>query len=244
MSDSDKPNHLFDKFLDDLMTDSERQGYVENVRGNPHFESERRLQSKIDKVLNDRFSISDEVAELEAIAISKLPAKRFGIRQRLMVYGVLVSLFSLIGLTAIQFFGASTTPHFQPQSLTEIYANAASSGFLPYHECKSVGQVAGIIRYKIGSEVAVKNLQPDDCISGISYLGGFSRNCVSVFATVENQPVLVFVDDTVSKSEILEMEHPGLQVFAKHANGVSIFEVTPLSQPSLLDCFQVVAAEK
>ena len=108
-------------------------------------------------------------------------------------------------IVAFQFSGQDRTePLFVSRPLVSIYQEAVAQGFEPYYECREPDRFAYTFEQRQGIPIDLAPMPVGSGMLGLSYSGGLSRETTVMLCTIEEQPVMVFVDrvaeDTPSSS--------------------------------------------
>ena len=80
---------------------------------------------------------------------------------------------------------------------------------------------------------------------GLSYPGGISRNTTAMLGEVDGKQVMVFVDDADNRDQVIASvdQDSNLNVFPVEKNGLVFCEVTPLSDPKMIQYFKFPDSE-
>jgi hypothetical protein len=77
-------------------------------------------------------------------------------------------------------------------------------------------------------------------MEGLTYVGGISRYTTTMLARVGNKPVMVFVDRANSGYRPPEpCGSSQLHLFSKQIGSLTLYELTPLDEPKLLEYFKL-----
>ena len=124
-------------------------------------------------------------------------------------------------------------PMFVSRPLVSIYQEAIEQGFEPYYECREPERFAYTFEQRQGIAVDLATMPKGSGMLGLSYSGGLSRETTVMLCTVDDQPVMVFVDlvakDTSTPS--ITAAASGVQVFREERDGLVMYEVTPFDEP-------------
>jgi hypothetical protein len=126
------------------------------------------------------------------------------------------------------------TPLLSPQ---KAYRNIVDAGFRPYVVCTGEQEFIDYTHRFLGVGLRVK---PFD---GLVLIGWnkdgdiFSEHTDSLLATVDGKQVIVFMDKQSNKRS-LPKSASGLNIFQRDLAGITLVEVTPLSEPKLLNNFE------
>jgi hypothetical protein len=230
-----EPDDRMEFYFDNLLPEDQAQEFLAEAGNDPVFESARALQLQIDDSLRRTFSRAENMP----LDLSAVPATRCSRGHGLRI-AIAASLLFVLAAVAWQWRPfASDEPFYQSKALAAIYRQTVEAGFVPYYECDDMQRFADTFEHRQGVRVALAEMPPDRGMLGLSYLGGLSRHSTSMLGQVHGTPVLVFIDVTANDrpgSSIIAAQD-GLNVFRRQANGLVLYEVSPLEQPQLLTYF-------
>ena len=241
---SGNPNDKsMDKFFDNLMNDQERAKFLEQMKSDTSFGSERELQSRIDDVIRARFGFEDlpESIDVTEVAIDSKPAVESNLQSlpklRVLTIAIAATLAAVLLYGAAQYLFTDRSPDFVKRPMVAIYEDSVQQGFKPYYECHDMDRFAGTFQHKLGVRLTLLEMPANRKMLGISYLGGSSRNSVAMLCEANNKPVMVFIDKASNHSAaaIEVAKEEALSVFTRKENGMIFYEVTPFKEPLLLD---------
>lgn len=126
-------------------------------------------------------------------------------------------------------------------TVAQVYREAVQSGFEPDWLCEDDQQFAQTFADRQGQGLLLEPLPEGVRMAGLAYLKGFARKATSMFAYVENEPVLVMVGRTESVSESLLKadEELGISVFTRRLGELTLVEVTPFDTPRVLSSLRL-----
>ncbi|MCA9199833.1 MAG: hypothetical protein KDA87_19975, partial [Planctomycetales bacterium] len=153
-------NDQLERFLDDLLSPAERETASQNWANHPEIAAEIELQQQLDQHLRSAFLptvvsvqqveqwlAADETAHDMASHSEVQPAARAKLanppnRRRWIAFATLsTAVLLMLGL----WYGdqkRTIQPHFEPRSLTAIYAETVEQGFRPYYYCDDAERFA------------------------------------------------------------------------------------------------------
>lgn len=119
----------------------------------------------------------------------------------------------------------------------EVYQNAVQRGFEPDWLCEDDQQFAQTFADRQGQGLLLEPLPEGARMAGLAYLDGLTPRSTSLFALVEDQPVLVMVGRTelVPKPLLKADEELGITVFTRQLGGLTLVEVTPFDTPRVMN---------
>ncbi|MEM8782495.1 MAG: hypothetical protein AAGE65_06505 [Planctomycetota bacterium] len=264
------PQPDLDRYLDGLMTedemltfrsrmaedatlaaDVERQGMIDATLGRMAQPNDAHLEACLAGCLQE--NRDDEPISFEGHASAKQAAPNK--RPWWVRYGAIAALIALAGIAA-QLWFLSPEPQYQPpryQSsryaepqtvvIAGVYASALAEGFKPEWVCETDQQFRDTFRNRLGQEVSLSELPPDRVALGLSYLPRARESTVFLLAEAQGQPILVFADrgDMLHHYELAPPE--GMHLHRKSAGSLELLELSPLSEPMLLDYLVVIESQ-
>lgn len=130
---------------------------------------------------------------------------------------------------------------FQPRRLASLYKESQAHGFRPYYNCEDPIRFGDTFEKRQGQRLSLAEMPEGIKMLGLSYLGGISQDTTAMLGEVQGKQVIVFVDNA-SKKDVLdaisESSDPNLRVFVREERGLIFAEVTPHSEPALMDFFE------
>lgn len=119
----------------------------------------------------------------------------------------------------------------------EVYQNAVQRGFEPDWLCEDDQQFAQTFADRQGQGLLLEPLPEGARMAGLAYLDGLTPRSTSLFALVEDQPVLVMVGRTelMPKPLLKADEELGITVFTRRLGGLTLVEVTPFDTPRVMN---------
>lgn len=254
MSESLKPEDRdpMERYLDNLMSPEEAAEFLTQRQNDDSFIKERSLQHQIDASLKALFSfdvpeavsvdsVSDQQEELvnESIRHENVGQSRVGSSRwlRLVLAASLLGIACWLGL---QWAGSGSQVVFQPVPLAQVYLQNVEKGFTPYYECHDMQRFADTFEHRHGVALTLAEMPPGRGMLGLSYLGGVSRESTAMLCTVQQSPVLVFVDKLSNdRGQLLEDVEPELNIFRAEKFGLVFYEVTPLEESTMVQYFEI-----
>ena len=121
------------------------------------------------------------------------------------------------------------------RSLATVYADESAGPFEPLWVCKDNAEFAATFDDQLGQPLVLAALPEHVEAIGLSYCHSLSTRTVYLLARVEDHRVLVFVDrgDAQAPPPVSE----GLNQWNRRIGDLVLYEVSPLSEPVLLDRF-------
>ncbi|MEM9352633.1 MAG: hypothetical protein AAGA92_06450 [Planctomycetota bacterium] len=122
-------------------------------------------------------------------------------------------------------------------SVAQVYQGAVDRGFEPDWLCEDEQEFAQTFADRQGQALLLEPLPEGIRMAGLAYLDGFTPQATSMFAYVDDRPVLVMVGrrDEVSSSLLDGDPAKGIAVFTRKLANLTLVEVTPFEEPRVLD---------
>ena len=156
-------------------------------------------------------------------------------RQLMMIVAACVA-WAIVGW---QIFVASTDDGYVEVAMADIYEKCVDDGFQPKWVCDDDREFAETFQKRQGQPLLLKP-ESRDVMVGLSYLKGISAHTTTMLASVDGEPVLVFVD---SLERDTQPDKPswssGLNLFRKELDGLVLYELSPLDEPRVLSNFYI-----
>ncbi len=219
---------------------------LRSLREQPEIKAEIDLQAEIDSSLSRVFDVPAPTAEsVEAMLagsrqcepavtpVAEVAAPRTARRQM-----VLIGLAALAAwiIVAWQFSRRRPkTPFFKPRPLAMIYRETIAAGFEPYYECREEDRFAATFAQRQGQPLRLAEMPAGSRMLGLSYTGGLSRDTTAMLCSVDEQPVMVFVDRLAADQPEMGQSDENVRVFRSERDGLVFYEVTPFGQPRVVE---------
>lgn len=231
-----------DAYLDGQLRAEELRAFQSRLN-DPGIEREIKVQVQIDSSLHRLFQptiplLSDIEQRLDAEVPSTGDGsvamdKHFFGRRRWLIAALAIAGAIVWVIVAFQIPRQNRSePLFVSRPLTQIYRDAVAQGFEPYYECREPDRFAYIFEQRQGIPVHLDPMPAGSGMLGLSYSGGLSRDTTVMLCTVDERPVMVFVDrlaaDQVSPEIVAAGE--GLYVHRQQRDGLVMYEVTPFDR--------------
>lgn len=224
-SDKRTVEELLELYCDDQLSASDRAEFERVIAEDSSLHAQVELQKKLDTLLLYGFGESNAPSEVHP------PAPR-GSRIWRVAAALLFALS--VGVVYWQYGGepdeASST--IQARTMQGYYDEAIARGFEPGWACTGE-QFASTFESRFGERLVVADLPDGVKLSGLGYARILSMQTVSVFATVDAAPVLLFVESRSATGELSSMQE-GVYRHLRELGGLLIYEVSRFAAPRIL----------
>lgn len=228
----------FEAYLDGTLSSAEREELAKKLQHDAGRQAEAALQANIDHALRKSFPVvhaTQVPADTLLNEEDAFPQQANTVWQtRLLAACAVAAVLFGVLLTWWVGRGASPQPFFRPTPLAQIYRATLQSGFRPYYECHDDQRFADIFAARQGIPMHLLPMPEGTQMLGLSYPGGLSRETTAMLCTVDETPVMVFVDRAEADNEIAAHVDPGeppVHVFREARDGLVLYEVSSLNEP-------------
>ncbi|MEZ6120316.1 MAG: hypothetical protein R3C28_27605 [Pirellulaceae bacterium] len=257
------PNDQLERFLDDLLSPAEREAASKGWANHPEIAAEIELQQQLDQRLREALAppdISQDQVEqwlaadplchdvspsgdVQPAARSK-PSNHPNRRRWIVFTSLATTVLLMLGLWFVD-GKRHIRPHFEPRSLTAIYAETVEQGFRPYYFCDDAERFALTFAKRQQTPLELAEMPADRHMVGLSYPGGLSRNTTAILCYVQEQPVVVFVDGKEFDTDVASSgQQPELFLHRKTLGNLVVYEVGPFSSSQCLDFLRIKKADE
>jgi hypothetical protein len=251
-----------EQYLDGQMSAEMRARFEDLIARDPSLREQIAQQRAIDDSLKRTFAVTGGAEAILAKLMTttaphtgngrahhepqttdnKPPTRRL-ISPRLAIAATIV--FLICGPFAIYFawdsYREATAPTIvvnpkKVQPLDTLYQQEVRDGFNCDWQCKSQSEFGAYFASTFGEPLVMKDPPKEVAPVGLKYAGGITPNTISYMAKVNDQPVMVFADKAAADQE-QKLSDATLHIFKRTIGPLVLYEVTPLSEPKLLDLF-------
>lgn len=122
-------------------------------------------------------------------------------------------------------------------TVARLYQDAVEDGFKPEWLCEDDQEFAQTFYDRQGTGLLLKPLPDGVRMAGLAYREGFTKKATSMFAYVDDKPVLLVAARTseVERGLLKNDTDQQLSVFTRKLGDLTLVEVSPLEGPQLLD---------
>lgn len=240
-----------DAYLDGQLDATGRERFEQRLQLDPALQAELELQRSIDEALRCGFQPPSPQPILQALSrrASGAGMLRFPATQRWFrrPWGVAVAASIVVALVGVNWYVWTTLPHglgpsprrppIQLVSLEDGYQREIKKGFRPLWLCETDHQFASSIFRSLGQGLLISIPPAGIKPMGLSYCPSLSKDTMILLAEVESRPVVVFIDRLSADGRPTLPGDSGLRLFRREIGTLVLYEVTPLSEPRVLDLF-------
>ncbi len=257
---------LFERLLDGLPVSTEELSNAGVDPDDPELVSLRRAQAALDESLSrivvppaqprlprtgtDRLGtprsngvLTQVVGGNDASASARVPHGRRTWMQPLAAAAAVGGLL-FAGWMAWTTFAPVTAPATKYQivrvrgSMANVYATERSDGFIPDWVCSDDTEFAQTFQREVGQGLMFR---PDEAAGrrmvGLAYDETISPTTVHMLGQAVGADIIVFVGRVEHDKPMPDVSADGLHLFRRQIDDLVLYELTPLSQPELLEFF-------
>lgn len=235
-------------FLDERMSPSERQSFLDLLERDAllrtEFDRQRSIDASLRRIWGDQ-NIEGIMGRVEAAIAQELDtpvARRPSTGPwRLLAAAALLG-FSLAG---VWYSWTITRPPpfvdvYEPQpwrSFGTVYYDTIRNGFKPAWICRDEQQFERVFTKRFRQPLLLATMPSGITAGGISYSNTLSNSTINVLGKVDGIPVMVFVDQRTVDHGSPPPPPPGLNLFRREIDALVLYELTPLDRPNILPFF-------
>ncbi|MFQ5492055.1 MAG: anti-sigma factor family protein [Phycisphaerae bacterium] len=251
MSHEDHPQ--LDEYLDGLMSPADRAAFESQVQADPVLRDLLDRQQQIDQALKRRFGPPPAGVALQGIreryasarvesghapaAPRKHPVRAGGFGRQALAAAAIIAIFVFSGWRLWDHYGPKPDkyPPRPFKSLVQVYQDTLNTGLVPDWVCKTDEEFARTFGKQFGQPLLLGQTPAGVRAAGISYCNSLTPRTLVLLATVQDKPVLVFVDRAdQDPGQKLPPDSP-LHLFSRTIDKLVLYELSPLAQPHLLE---------
>lgn len=237
-----------ERYLDNVMSQSQLAEFESQLGGDAQLredvEQMRIANAEISRALAARFSLPGGHAVAEAPRGAAPPPVAPHPHASWMSWHVATRWYALAAALLLCVGGGWMFQHVQSQSrqrarqLVAYYAEQVQLGLTPQWVCKDDKTFREYTAMRFGTPMSFKTLPAGVALVGWTYVRGPMRtdsNAV-LMATRDDAPVFVVVEKRANAASIDTLAHDGsIHIFRKDLADITLYEITPLAGPTLLD---------
>ena len=239
-----QPEDLLDAYADGLLTGEQRETVEQALPARPQLERQLHHQQAIDDALRRRLT-PPPAHELQAVLEQAGTAAPGPARapwrlmaRRLAVAAALAA--GAFGAWQIWSFMQPRPPGYQPmpwRTLAAIYQDEITSGFEPDWVCKDDQEFSDTFDDLYRQPLLLEPLPEGVAALGLAYGNSISQRTIYLLAEAANQPIVVFIDRAERDAGQSIESDTGLHLFERRVGDLILYELSPFTEPRLLDSF-------
>lgn len=230
-------------YLDGLLDPPQREAFEARMRSDAklqaHVAELRAIDAAIGGALRERFSPQvvplPAPAPLQLTSPANAPTQPRSLLQRIGWLRIAAAII----LAGAAIFTLNLRQQYATQLVTpqQAYSSIVAAGFKPYLICTDEQEFIEYTHRTLGVGLRVRPFE------GLALIGWnkdgdvLSEDTDALLATVDGTQVIVFMDKQSNKRP-LPANAAGLNTFHRDLAGLTLIEVTPLSEPKLLNNFE------
>lgn len=241
---------LLDLRLDNRLSPDDAAHFDAQVAPRPEVRRDAALQAQIDATLRRTAAPSDAARAWAAIQAEQAAGRVIQLRRRETLrqwsnFAKAAVIVLAVGGVWWQ-WNAQRRPADRPfyetkpwASFDTVYRDEVKRGFKCEWECKTEREFADTFYRRFGQGLLLGSAPPNVRSLGLSYCNTITTQTVILLATVDQKPVLVFVDRPTDPNAAPPTVPPdsGLHAFTRNIGNLLLVEVSPLDQSHVLSMF-------
>jgi len=237
------PEDRLSAYSDDTLDEAQRAAFEQDLKMHPDLKHDVEAQKQIDTSLKRCCAAPDIDALLERARRKQGHATGHGDRLRQIGRLAAMVVIGAAAVLAVKWVMTPSRPAYQGTSyvvlgLEPAYQQLVDDGFAPQWRCETDEEFAQTFGDRLGQPLVLDNLPTTVAALGLSYVPAVSSDTIALLATVNEQPVIVFVDHTRAvDGQPPSLIGSGLNLFERRIGDLVLYEVTHLESPALLSRF-------
>ncbi len=238
-----QPEQTLEAYLDGLLEGPDREAFERRIDEQPDLQAAVRQHRAVDSALK-RVIGPPPVARLDPAGDGAGPARtpatggwRLAVK-RLAVAAALAG--GVFGTWQIYSVLRPDSGGYQPmawRTLETVYRDEIKSGFEPSWVCENDEEFGDSFSKSHGQRLLLAQLPDRVSALGLAYCNSITLKTTYLLATVEDEPVIVFVDRRDRDAGQTLSPGSDLNLYSRHVGSLVLYELSPLDQPRLLDHF-------
>lgn len=238
---------LVDLYLDGQLDASQRETLEQRIAQEPTLRAEIDAQSTVDESLRRLFPVptADRVlARVHGHTIAGAAVAKPGARSGGASRGFALVAAVVIGALGIWRIASFLNPEPPPGSeryrwrdLQTVYYDEIDAGFNPHWVCKSDEEFASTFRDRFRQGLLLDSVPEYVTPIGLTYCNSLSEQTVYLLARVRGKPVIAFVDNAENEKATRLPSSASLHLYRREVGRLTVYELSPLDQPFLLEHF-------
>ncbi len=241
-----QPEQTLEAYLDGLLEGPEREAFERRIEEQPDLQAAVRRQRTIDSALK-RVIGSPPLARVDPAPNTTTPVRppatratgawRIAVRRLAVAAALAAGVFGAWQIFSVLRPNSGGYTPMAWRSLETVYRDEIESGFEPSWVCENDEEFRQSFLKRHGQPLLLAQLPDQMSALGLAYCNSITPKTTYLLATVENEPVIVFVDR--GDRDAGQTLSPGsdLHLYSRHVGSLVLYELSPLDQPRLLDHF-------
>ena len=233
-----------DRYLDNLLSPEERREFEQRLEREPDLALRLATQRRVDAALGEYARPPSPQRVLAAIVAAPLPGAepiaRIGSRtwpRRLAIAAVLI--LGVFGAwQVLQVLRSDTKGNYDVgphRSLFQAYHDTVDAGFESDWTCRDDAEFALTFYHRFGQMLSMNPPLPQNAEAlGLEYFDILTPKTIGMLTRIDDQPVMIFVD-RLDHDQPAPQAPQGLQLFRRTLGELVLYEVSPLTEPGLID---------
>lgn len=245
-ADNQQMQDLINAYVDDEMEQKQREKFQQRLAEDESLRAELELQQKIDDGLARLFTPTSKgnIAVTPGNSNLKFPqgtkasnrgSRIFSARRFAAAAAIAGGIFgSWLTFNALKPTGTNRP---QWQSIEAVYA-LAKADQVEVWLCEDEAEFADVFKNGYDQPLVLPFDTPQGIeVIGLAYKYTISRYTICLLSTVNNEPVVVFIDRIEAGARPQLDNTSNLRLFEKRVGRLVLYEVTPWQEPGLLNLF-------
>lgn len=241
-----------DDYFDGLLDEESRRRFEEKLEQDPGLRAQMERQNVLNDALNRMCvpTAGSQERVFEAVRQAGTTAKASVTQSGAMPFyrrrWAIAALLALSMVAAWRLAGVieqrrSAGDGYGPKPWTSMatYYRQVESDFKPEWVCKDDAEFANAFKKRLRQPALVAATTGPIVGLGLGYANCLSPRTMTYLALVQDQPVVVFVDKLKNDSHPELPLDSGLHLFRKELDQLILYEVSPLTEPHVLELFYV-----
>lgn len=244
---SSERDRLLDLYVDGLLDGPRRKSFDRQVAQDPTLRAEIDTQTMIDESLKRLYpapAADRAIAILEGRASDAAPASKQMTRSGKGSRGFVLAAALVMGAVGIWRMVSFLNPEPPPgaeryrwRDLRTTYYDEIEAGFNPQWTCDTDEEFASTFRGRFQQALLLAQTPSDVSPIGLAYGHSLSEQTVYLLARVRGEPVIAFVDTAQNDKATHLPSSERLSLFQRDVGRLTIYELSPLDRPFLLELF-------
>ena len=234
-SESQQTQALLNAYIDGDMEPKQREAFQQRLAEDQSLRDEFELQEKIDEGLARLFIPSSHMELPRDSETSNSGNRFFFVRRFAAAAAIAGGVFgSWLTWNALK---PTTIDRLQWQSIDAVYAQAKAEQ-VEVWLCEDEAEFNDVFIDGYDQPLILPFDTPQGIeVVGLAYRFTVSRYTICLISTVNDEPVVVFIDRIEAGAKPSLTQTSDLRLFEKRVGRLILYEVTPWEEPSLLELF-------